>query len=98
MAKLKDLKKLKVQWLKDPEVLREYEALQTEFQLAKELIKARTKAKVTQAELARRIGTKSTAISRLESPHYGKASISMLKKVAQALGCELQIRLVPKHQ
>ncbi|HZV47309.1 MAG TPA: helix-turn-helix transcriptional regulator [Thermodesulfovibrionales bacterium] len=98
MAKLKDLKKLKVQWLKDPEVLREYEALQTEFQLAKELIKARTKAKVTQAELARRIGTKSTAISRLESPNYGKASISMLKKVAQALGCELQIRLVPKHQ
>ncbi|MCJ7483758.1 MAG: helix-turn-helix domain-containing protein [Thermodesulfovibrionales bacterium] len=98
MAKLKDLKKLKVQWLKDPEVWREYEALQTEFQLAKELIKARTKAKVTQAELARRIGTKSTAISRLESPNYGKASISMLKKVAQALGCELQIRLVPKHQ
>jgi len=98
MAKLKDLKKLKVQWLKDPEVCREYEALQTEFQLAKELIKARTKAKVTQAELARRIGTKSTAISRLESPNYGKASISMLKKVAQALGCELQIRLVPKHQ
>jgi len=98
MAKLKDLKKLKVQWLKDPEVLREYEALQTEFQLAKELIKARTKAKVTQAELDRRIGTKSTAISRLESPNYGKASISMLKKVAQALGCELQIRLVPKHQ
>ena len=43
-------------------------------------------------------GTKSTAISRLESPNYGKASISMLKKVAQAIGCELQIRLVPKHE
>ena len=43
-------------------------------------------------------GTKSTAISRLESPNYGKASISILKKVAQALGFELQIRLVPKHQ
>jgi DNA-binding XRE family transcriptional regulator len=98
MAKLKDFKTLKDQWFKDPEVRREYEALQTEFQLAEELIKARTKAKVTQAELARRIGTKSTAISRLESPNYGKASISMLKKVAQALGCELQIRLVPKHQ
>lgn len=98
MTKLKDFKKLKDQWLKDTEVRKEYEALGAEFQLAEELIKARTKAKVTQAELARRIGTKSTAISRLESPNYGKASISMLKKVAQALGCELQIRLVPKHQ
>jgi len=98
MAKLKDFKTLKDRWLKDPEVRKQYDTLKAEFQLAEELIKARTKAKVTQAELAKRIGTKSTAISRLESPNYGKASISMLKKVAQALGCELQIRLVSKHQ
>jgi ribosome-binding protein aMBF1 (putative translation factor) len=98
MAKLKDFRTLKDRWLKDPEVRKEYDDLETEFQLAEEIIKARAKAKMTQAELARRIGTKSTAISRLESPNYGKASISMLKKVAQALGCELQIRLVSKHQ
>jgi ribosome-binding protein aMBF1 (putative translation factor) len=98
MAKLKDFKTLRDRWLKDPEVRKEYDALKTEFQLAEEIIKARAKARMTQAELARRIGTKSTAISRLESPNYGKASISMLKKVAQALGCELQIRLVSKHQ
>jgi ribosome-binding protein aMBF1 (putative translation factor) len=98
MAKLEDFKTLKGQWLKDPEVRKEYDALKAEFKLAEEIIRARAKAKMTQAELARRIGTKSTAISRLESPNYGKASISMLKKVAQALGCELQIRLVPKHQ
>src|SRR4030042_3402867 len=98
MAKLKDFKTLKDQWLKDVEVRKEYDALKAEFQLAEEIIKARAKAKMTQAELARRIGTKSTAISSLEAPNYGKASISMLKKVAQALGCELQIRLVPKHQ
>jgi len=98
MAKLKDFKTLKGQWLKDPEVRKEYDALKAEFKLAEDIIRARAKAKMTQAELARRIGTKSSAISRLESPNYGKASISMLKKVAQALGCELQIRLVPKHQ
>ena len=98
MAKLKDFKTLKDQWLKDPEVRKEYDALKVEIKLAEEIIRARAKAKMTQAELARRIGTKSTAISRLESPNYGKASISMLKKVAQALGCELQIRLVPKHR
>jgi ribosome-binding protein aMBF1 (putative translation factor) len=98
LAKLKDFKTLKDQWLKDPDVRKEFDALKTEFQLAEEIIKARAKAKMTQAELARRIGTKSTAISRLESPNYGRASISVLKKVAEALGCELQIRLVPKHQ
>jgi ribosome-binding protein aMBF1 (putative translation factor) len=98
MAKLKDFKKLRDQWLKDPKIRKEYDVLKAEFQLAEEIIKARAKAKMTQAELARRIGTKSTAISRLESPNYGRASISILKKVAQALGCELQIRLVPKHQ
>ncbi|MBM4136250.1 MAG: helix-turn-helix transcriptional regulator [Nitrospira sp.] len=97
MAKLKDFKKLKDQWFRDAEVRKEYKTLKAEFQLAEEIIKARAKAKMTQAELARRIGTKSTAISRLESPNYGKASISMLEKVAHALGCELQIRLVPKH-
>src|SRR4030065_1792870 len=98
MGKLKNFKKLKDQWLKDVEVRKEYDALKAEFQLAEEIIKARAKAKITQAELARRIGTKSTAISRLESPNYGRGSISMLKKAAHALGCELQIRLVSKHQ
>ena len=98
MAKLKDFRTLKDLWLKDPEVRKEYDALKAEFQLAEEIIKARAKAKMTQAKLAKRIGTKSIAISRLESPNYGKAAIAMLKKVAQALGCELQIRLVPKHE
>jgi ribosome-binding protein aMBF1 (putative translation factor) len=98
MNRLKDFKTLKDQWLKDAEVRKEYDALNAEFQLAEEIIKARSKTRMTQAELARRIGTKSTAISRLESPSYGKASISMLKKLAHALDCELQIRLVSKHQ
>jgi DNA-binding XRE family transcriptional regulator len=72
MVKLKDFKTLRDQWLKNPEARKVYDALKTEFQLAEEIIKARAKAKLTQAELARRIGTKSTAISRLESPSYGK--------------------------
>lgn len=94
MARLKDFKKVKEQWLRDPEVREHYDKMKSEFQIAEEILKARSKAKVSQAELARRIGTKSTAISRIESPNYGKASITMLKKIANALGCELQIRLV----
>ncbi|TAN45690.1 MAG: XRE family transcriptional regulator [Nitrospirae bacterium] len=96
MAKLRDFKRLRDNWLKDPAVKREYDALKAEFQIAEEILKARLKAHLTQAELAEKVGTKATAISRLESLNYGKASISMLKKVANALNCDLQVRLVPK--
>lgn len=62
MAGLKDFKKVKVQWLRDHEVRERYNELHAEFQIAGEILKARAKAKVFRAELARRIGTKSTAI------------------------------------
>lgn len=96
MAKIKDFSKIKRKWLKDPMVRREYESLHEEFQIAEEIIRARTKAHMTQAELAKKVGTKAPAISRLESPGYGKASIAALKKIAHALDCELQVKLVPK--
>lgn len=96
MAKLKDFNEIKRKWLRDPRVRKEYDSLREEFQIAEEIIRARTKAHLTQAELAEKVGTKAPAISRLESPNYGKASIAALKKVAHALDCELQIRLVPK--
>ena len=98
MARLKDFKKIKVEWLKDSEVMREYKAQKEEFQIASEVIKARTKAKMTQAQLARKIGTKTSAISRLESPGYGKASLTTLKKVANALGCDVQVKFIPKKR
>ena len=96
MAKIKDFSEIKKRWLKDPKIRKEYESLKEEFQVAEEIIRARTRAHMTQAELAKKVGTKAPAISRLESPGYGKASVSALKKVAYALGCELQIKLVPK--
>jgi transcriptional regulator with XRE-family HTH domain len=46
--------------------------------------------------LSTEMGTKPTAISRFESPNYGKLSISTLKKIAQVLNCDLQIRLRPR--
>jgi len=98
MARVKSFDKIKEQWLEDPEVRKEYDALGPEFQIAAEIIKARMKAKMTQAELAERIGTKPTAVSRLESPHYGKVSISTLRKVANALGCELHVQLLPEKR
>ena len=96
MAKIKDFGEMKKKWLKDPGVRREYDALKEEFQIAGEIIRARTRAHMTQAELAEKVGTKAPAISRLESPGYGRASVAALKKVAHALNCELRIKLVPK--
>jgi ribosome-binding protein aMBF1 (putative translation factor) len=96
MAKIKNFSVVRERWLKDYEVKKEYEALSTEFQIAAEIIKARTNAQITQAELAERLGTKSTAISRIESPNYGRVSISTLRKIARALNCELKIEFLPK--
>ena len=96
MAKLKSFDVVREKWLKDYEVRKNYDVLETEFQIAAQIIKARTDAQMTQAELAEKLGTKATAISRIESPNYGRVSISTLKKIAGALNCELKIEFLPK--
>jgi transcriptional regulator with XRE-family HTH domain len=65
--------------------------------LLRELLKARQKAGLSQADIAELMGTKAPAITRLESSlTTGKhsPSIATLKKYAEALGCHLQIKLV----
>lgn len=77
--------------LKNPKIKVEYDKLQPEFAMIQAVIDARVKKGVTQKELAQRIGTKQSVISRLES---GRAnpSIGFLKKLAQALNSHLEIR------
>ena len=77
-----------------------YDALEPEFSLLRELLKARQKAGLSQAEIAERMGTKPPAVTRLESSlSSGKhsPSIATLKKYARALGCHLEIKLVADH-
>ena len=77
-----------------------YDALEPEFILLRELLKARQKAGMSQADIAKKMGTKPPAVTRLESSlTSGKhsPSISTLKKYAQALGCRLEIKLVPNQ-
>ena len=76
----------------DNELRREYEALQTEYELIEKLIKARLEANLTQKELAQKCGMKQSNISRLES---GKSNptIRFLEKLANSLDCDLVIEL-----
>lgn len=92
------LKRFKARALARPEVRREYDTLSEEFALLDEILKARTEAGLTQAELADRIGTTQSAVARLESA-IGKHSPSLatLKRYASALGYRLQVRLVKER-
>lgn len=88
---------LKAKALSNEETLAEYNALDTEFALLKQMLRARKKAGLTQAELAKRMGTKAPAVTRLESSlTSGKHSPSLatLQKYANAVGCTVQVKLV----
>lgn len=72
-----------------------YEDLGDEYGLVRELLAARSKAGLTQEEVARSMGTTKSAVSRLETAGKHSPSVSTLKKYAHAVGCEVEIRLVP---
>ena len=89
---------LKTKALENPEVKQEYEKLEEEFSLLQQMLAARQRAGLNQAEVARKMGTKAPAITRLESSlNNGKHSPSLvtLRKYAKAVGCKLEINLVP---
>ena len=81
-------------WRKDPEYMKEYDALEEEFARANMVIGARAHADISQAELAERIGTSQSAIARLESGRF-KPSTRTLEKLAAATGMKLRIVLEP---
>lgn len=83
---------LKRQILRDKEVKRAYEALRPEFTLVHMLIQRRLNRGLTQAELAKKIGTKQSAISRLESGQHNP-TLGILRKIAEALDADLKISL-----
>ena len=91
---------LKAKALKKTKVKAEYDALEPEFKLLRELLNTRQKAGLSQAEVAERMGTKPPAVTRLESSlSSGKHSPSLatLKKYANALDCHLEIKVVANN-
>jgi ribosome-binding protein aMBF1 (putative translation factor) len=83
-------------WRRDPEYVKEYDALEEEFALVSEIIKARAAAGLTQAELAKRMKTTQGAIARLESGS-SMPSTRTLKRFAAATGHKLKIRFEPSN-
>jgi predicted transcriptional regulator len=89
---MKSFTTFKKQLLKDPAVKAEYDRLGPEFALAESLIKARLGAKMTQGQVARKMGTTQSAVARMESGN-GFPSTTSLVKYARAVGKELKIGL-----
>ena len=80
-------------WFKDPDFVREYDALDAEFALAEALIDARSKADLTQEQVAERMHTSQSYIAKLEG---GRISPTMkaLKRYAEATGSKLRFSFV----
>jgi DNA-binding XRE family transcriptional regulator len=66
-----------------------------EYELVHELLAARARAGLTQEQVADCMGTTKSAVSRLEGIGKHSPSVSTLKRYARAVGCEVEIRLVP---
>lgn len=88
-----DFDDLKADLLKDPAVRAEYDALAEEFAIARELIAARARAGLSQAEVAARMGTTQSTIARLESGRT-LPSLRTLSRYAAATGSRTEVRLV----
>ncbi len=82
--------------MKDPAFKKAWHDLDGEFELLESIIKARESVGLTQEELAKRIGTKQPALSRLERGGFQKANIETLRKIAEALDVKLVIKFQPR--
>ena len=85
MAKLEDPKE---RFMKDPAFRDEYPRADEEYALVEAMVRARAAARLTQAELAARIGTTLSAIARLEGGRLSP-SVRTLRRYAEATGMRL---------
>lgn len=81
--------------LSDPETRAEYEALEPEFTLIRELIDLRNKRGLSQRQLAERAGMQQPVVARLESGRT--AGLRTLKRIAEALDARVEVRIVPRE-
>jgi DNA-binding XRE family transcriptional regulator len=85
----------KKELLKDPEFKKEYEKLEPEYKIIRQILALRRKKNLTQEQLAKLTGAKQSSIARIESGRHN-TSLRLLEKIAEALDTELDIRFIPK--
>lgn len=90
ISKFQTFEDFKRESLKDPEIKREYDKLGPEFELINKIIEARIHKKLTQKDIADRMGTKQSALARLESGH-ANPTIGFVQKLATALGTDITL-------
>ena len=83
------------EWMKDPKYRREYQALEEEFSLTVAMIEARSRAGMTQEQLARRMKTTQAVVARLEGGG-SRPSTRTLERYARATGNRLRITFEPE--
>ncbi len=92
MTRVLDMHK---KWMKEPKYRRAYDALEEEFALASAVIGVRNRAGLTQAGLARKMGTTQPVVARLESGRV-RPSMRTLERLAEATGSRLRITFEPR--
>lgn len=76
--------------LKNPEFKRQYDEYGRQLEIAYQILQLRKKKKISQAQLAKKIGTKQSNIARMEAGNQN-FSVDILGKIADALGCNVKI-------
>lgn len=79
----------------DPKLRAVIEQQKLNARVAEMILAARERAELTQAQLARLVGTTQSVISRLEDADYEGRSLTMLQRIAEALHQRIEVRLVP---
>ena len=80
----------------DPQMAELLQDEREKSDVARQIYNIRKKAGLTQAELAREIGTTQSVISCLESADYNGHSLEMLRRIAHALHCRVEVHIVPE--
>ena len=81
--------------LKNPRFRKKFEEESEKLSISEQLVKLRLSLGITQADLAKRVGTTASAISRYESEGYERYELNTIRKIVEACGGELQVIIRP---
>ena len=94
---MSDLRELTNELMQDPEFVKEYDAIQPEVNITRAILDARINAGMTQTELSQKSGISQADISRLEKGTRNP-SLSLLKRLAEAMDSTLKIEFIPNNR